>query len=135
MDKTLLFKLSIFFAVVGLIVSIYLTLVHYFPAVPLACSESGVINCENVLTSQYALILGIPVAVYGIAFFVAELIAILFIKNNDYFLALSGIGIAFVGYFIYAEYMVKSICIYCTTVHICTLALLIIAIMQDKKKK
>ena len=87
-----------------------------------------------MLTSQYAYILGIPVAVLGIFFFVAELAVLLALKNNDYFIMLSGIGMAFVFYYIYSEYRVGSICIYCTGVHICTLVLLLLSLVRDKKK-
>ena len=65
--------------------------------------------------------------------FVAQLAVILVLKNNDAFIILGGIGLAFVAYFLYSEYKVGSICEYCTLVHICTLALFIIAVMQEKK--
>lgn len=133
MRKEQIHNLSILFAVIGLIISIYLTIVHYNTSVILACPDKGVINCENVLTSQYSMLFGVvPVAVLGIVFFIAELIVILAIKNNDYFIILSGIGIAFVIYYIYSEYAVGSICIYCTAVHICTVALFALSILNSK---
>lgn len=124
-------NLSVLFAAIGLAISIYLTIVHY-TSLQLACPDTGIINCENVLTSQYSMILGIPIAILGIVFFAAELFVILVVKDNDYFIALSGIGIAFVMYYIYSEYKVGSICIYCTAVHICTAALLVLSILRSR---
>lgn len=132
MQKQDLHKLSLIFAAIGLAVSIYLTILHYGGG-QAACPETGVVNCEKVLTSQYSSIIGIPLAVLGVVFFAAELVVILFLKNNDYFTILSGIGLAVVFYAWYAEYTLQSICLYCTAVHICTIALLIIAIMQSRK--
>ncbi len=132
--EKLIYRLAILVSLIGLAISIYLTITHYYPDVPLACPETGIINCNNVLTSQYAYILGLPVAVLGVLFFIAELIVILVIKNNDYFIMLSGIGMAFVFYYIYSEYMVGSICIYCTGVHICAISLLILSLLMEKKK-
>ncbi len=133
MQRKLLYQLSILFALIGLIDSIYLTALHYDTAIPLACPDKGIINCENVLTSQYALILGVPIAVLGLVFFIAELLVIVVIKSKDAFIMLSGIGLAFVVYFIYTEYLIGNICLYCTLSHICTLALFILAIMQEKE--
>jgi uncharacterized membrane protein len=132
MQRQQLYYFSIFFTAVGLIVSVYLTIVHYYPSVPLVCSTTGIINCNNVLTSQYSVILGIPLAVLGVVFFLAELAVILILKNNEAFIMLSGIGLAFVAYGIYSEYAVGSICEYCTTVHFCTIALFIIAVLNEK---
>ncbi len=132
MQKEGLHKLSILFAAIGLIVSIYLTIIHYASIAP-ACPETSIFNCENVLTSQYSSIIGIPIAVLGLVFFIAQLAALFFIKDNDIHVLLSGVGIAFVVYFIYTEYLVGSICIYCTTVHICTLSLFVLALLRSRK--
>ena len=54
----------------GLAVSIDLTITHYTTSVRLACSASGVIDCQKVTTSPQSFIAGVPVAVLGVAFFV-----------------------------------------------------------------
>ena len=112
---------------IGLLISIYLVLVTY-SAAPLVCPDKGVINCENVLTSQYAKIFGVPNVLLGIVFFVAELAAIKLYFGKDQLIVYNALGIAFVAYYIFAEYMVGSICIFCTGVHICVLSLLLISI-------
>jgi uncharacterized membrane protein len=62
-------------ALVGLADSIYLT-VHHYTAEPVPCSI--IEGCEQVLTSPYAEIAGIPLAAFGAAaYFVAFSLALL----------------------------------------------------------
>ncbi len=120
-------------AILGLLISIYLTTYHFL-GVPLACSTSGLINCNNVINSPYGYIFGIPVAVYGIAFFIAELIVLYFIKDIFAKVFLNGIGVIGIVYFLYSEYMVGNICEYCTAVHLITITLFILSVYLYKKK-
>ncbi|HEV7699613.1 MAG TPA: vitamin K epoxide reductase family protein [Pyrinomonadaceae bacterium] len=63
------------FALVGLIDAIYLTY-HHYTAEPVPCSITG--GCEMVLTSDYATIANIPIALFGaIAYADALLFAVL----------------------------------------------------------
>ncbi|HEY3083862.1 MAG TPA: vitamin K epoxide reductase family protein, partial [Candidatus Dormibacteraeota bacterium] len=57
-------------SVVGVGISIYLTMLHYAGITP-ACPVSGSINCEAVLSSSYAVIAGtsVPTSVAGIVWF------------------------------------------------------------------
>jgi len=50
-------------AIVGLLISDYLSWVHYMGVVPVCLSGSG--GCETVQSSSYATIFGVPVAVIG----------------------------------------------------------------------
>ena len=62
-------------SLVGLADSIYLT-VHHYTAVPVPCSI--IEGCEQVLTSPYAEIAGIPLAALGaVAYFIAFSLALL----------------------------------------------------------
>ncbi len=138
MDKALIFKLALIFAAIGLLDSAYLTYIHYTNN-QAACPEFGAINCENVLTSPYAVLIGLPVALLGAIYFLAELAVVWatksgMLKNSEPFLVLSGLGVAFAIYFIYAEYLVGSICLYCTLNHICIFALFLLSIKADSKK-
>lgn len=65
--------LTIFFGFAGFLDATYLTIEHYKNIIP-PCS--AITNCEVVLTSQYATIFGIPIALIG-AFYYAALIATL----------------------------------------------------------
>ena len=57
-------------ALVGLAVSVYLLVDHYTAATPLACPEGTVVNCQRVTTSPQSTVMGIPVALLGVVFFV-----------------------------------------------------------------
>jgi uncharacterized membrane protein len=109
--------------------SIYLTLAHYDTHIGLACSDKGLINCEEVTTSPESIVFGIfPVAVLGLAFYVF-MVAV----NSPWGWRLSWpvvrwlrlgsviVGMAFVLYLIYAEVdEIHAICLWCTSVHIAT---------------
>jgi uncharacterized membrane protein len=58
-------------ALAGVGVAGYLTYVHYEPAA-LVCTAGG--GCEKVQDSDYATIVGLPVAVLGLAAYVAVLV-------------------------------------------------------------
>ncbi len=115
-------------AVIGLLISIYLA-TYSSLNIPLYCSNSGVVNCERVLTSIYSTTFGIPNSYWGIAFFVA-VIVLIYLKKPILLFLLSGVGVGFVVYFIYLEYTIGSICIYCTGVHIITAALFLISLVE-----
>ena len=123
-------------AVIGIIDSAYLTYSHY-NGTPVACPESGVINCSKVLSSPYSAIFGVPLGVFGMIFFLIELFMVG--KTGYENIALFNIiGIAFVFYLLYAEYVLGAICIYCTVVHALVALLLILSIygyVQERKKK
>jgi uncharacterized membrane protein len=58
-------------ATAGIGVSAYLTWVHYHPAA-LVCTRGG--GCETVQQSHYAVLLGIPIAIYGVVAWSAVLV-------------------------------------------------------------
>jgi uncharacterized membrane protein len=120
-------------AILGLGISIYETWAEEFNSAHLAgCPTGGhgTFNCEAVLTSPQSHILGIPVAVLGIVFYVA-LIPLFSpwawrLKSalvHRLRLASMIVGMAFVVYLISAELSIGSICEYCTGVHIVTFLL------------
>ncbi|MGC8479095.1 MAG: vitamin K epoxide reductase family protein [Candidatus Micrarchaeia archaeon] len=121
-------------SIIGLTVSIYLSIYHML-GIPLLCSTSGLINCSNVINSPFGYIAGIPVADFGVAFFVIEIGVLLFISDPFAKIFINTIGLGFVFYFLYAEYTVGNICEYCTSVHIIVILLLILSIYLFKKDK
>ena len=68
-DRTLRLAVALV-ATAGLGVAAYLTWVHYHPAA-LVCTRGG--GCETVQRSHYAVLLGVPVALYGVAAWVSVL--------------------------------------------------------------
>jgi uncharacterized membrane protein len=119
-------------SLVGLGLSVYLTITHYTDTAPAGCPVNSTFNCVKVTTSPESIIFGIfPVAVLGLAFYVF-MVAI----NSPWawrmdldiirWARLAGVitGIAFVLYLVYVELLkVDAICEYCTGVHIVTFLL------------
>ncbi|HEY5246794.1 MAG TPA: vitamin K epoxide reductase family protein [Acidimicrobiales bacterium] len=119
----------------GLGVSIYLTIDH-FAKIQLACSDTGVINCQKVTTSAQSHFLGIPVAVLGLAFYLAMTVINLpplwYTADRRVHivrLAMAAVGVLFALYLVSAELLIiGNICLWCTSVHVITFLLFILII-------
>ena len=119
----------------GLGVSIYLTIDH-FAKIPLACSDTGVINCQKVTTSAQSHFLGIPVAVLGLAFYLAMTVINLpplwcaaDRRVHIVRLAMASVGVLFALYLVSAELLIiGNICLWCTSVHVITFLLFVLII-------
>ncbi len=121
-------------AVAGLLVALYLTIYHY-AGVPLYCPNSGAVDCQLVLSSAYSMLLGVPIAVYGLVFFAAD-IAIVLHFDREQMLLWNTLGLGFVFYLAYAEYMLGKICLYCTSIHVLVVLLFLAsAYLFTKHKK
>ena len=120
---------SLGFALAGLAVSAYLTAEHYTGSTALACPENAAINCAKVTTSSWSRLAGIPVAVLGLAYFVAMTLLVLppawrHRILDPVRLAAATAGMAMVVYLVWAElFRIDAICLWCTAVHVCTLGL------------
>lgn len=118
-------------SVAGIAVATYLTIVHYSTSAVLACPDTGLINCLKVTTSPQSLVLGIPVAAIGLAYFAVSLVLCLpglWRKRSTVLAAgrliLASAGIGFVLYLVGTELLVLGvICLWCTAVHLIQLAL------------
>jgi uncharacterized membrane protein len=113
---------------IGLGLAVYLTIAHYSQPEILACPEKGIINCTKVTTSSYASIIGIPVALLGLLFFVGLTPLMLPWTWKQTWkpliwgrLAMAGSGILMILWLIYVElFKLSAICAYCTAVHVVT---------------
>jgi len=120
----------------GLGVSIYLTIAHFTDKPLAGCSESGAINCTKVTTSPQSFVFGIPVAVLGLAFFIAAVglmspWAWRWARREVALIRIASlvVGIGFVLYLIYAElFIIGAICLYCTSVHAITFLLFVLTV-------
>jgi uncharacterized membrane protein len=119
----------------GLGVSIYLTITH-FDKMALVCSDNGAINCAKVTSSPQSVIIGIPVAMLGLAFFVPMVLLCLPAawRSADRRihlarLLLSVTGVGMIIYLIIAElFIIKAICLWCSSVHLITFILFVIIV-------
>jgi uncharacterized membrane protein len=128
---------SLLFAVLGLAASAYLTVEHFSASTVLACPETATINCTKVTTSKWSHVLGIPVALLGLLYFVALValclpVAWRIAALDRWRLVAVGVGAISVIYLVYIElFQVDAICLWCTAVHVCTIALLACVLLHD----
>ena len=113
-------------ALAGLAISIYLTWVHYAGIKPVC---SGISDCERVQTSEYAKLLGIPVAVLGIAGYAAILASLR--TRVDVTAMLAYLAVAFSAYLTWAElFKIDAICQWCVGSALITLAIAVLATLR-----
>lgn len=103
-------------SIIGLIDATYLTYNHYRGGIP-PCTIHG---CEVVLTSSYSEIVGVPLALFGVMYYIVILILSLaslqskntvFIRNASRFTV---VGFLASAYFVYLQlFVIHAICIYC----------------------
>jgi uncharacterized membrane protein len=127
---------TLILSLIGVGLATYLTIAHYDTHVSLVCSSKGAINCEAVTHSAQSHILGVPVALLGLLYYVGMVpwhlpamwrSADRRIRNGR--LLYVGSGIAFVFYLIYAEaIIIKKVCLWCTGVHATTLVLFMVTL-------
>ncbi len=121
-------------SLVGLGIAAYLTFTHFEGNKFLACSTTGLFNCDTVTSSPQSYVLGMPVAVVGLVGY-----AVLAILNSPwgwrapwYALHVARVAIvagsmAFVLWLVAAELLyVDHICEWCTGVHVVTFLLFVI---------
>ena len=106
-------------AAVGLAIAAYLTIVHYGGGEPVCAVAHG---CATVQQSEYAELAGIPVALLGVAGYVAILASL--VREDEAwrtataFLALA--GLAFSVWLTYVEVVrLEAICIWCVGSAVC----------------
>jgi uncharacterized membrane protein len=100
--------------VLGVGVAAYLTYVHYAGLQPFCAGGSG--GCERVQSSSYARLAGIPVAVLGLAVYVAIGVALSAAGERARLAAaaLAVTGFGFSAYLTYLElFVIHAICQWC----------------------
>jgi uncharacterized membrane protein len=120
-------------ALVGLIDSIYLTTKHFTgEAVPCSVIE----GCEQVLTSSYAEVAGVPLAALGaIAYFIAFSLAILAAFGNRLMWTLFSVQVVFmivftIWLFYLQAFVIGAFCQFCLLSAATTLVLFLIALIS-----
>jgi uncharacterized membrane protein len=120
MDKRLS-QIAIAFTILGLLVSIYMT-IYKLTDNDKMCIGSG--GCSVVNSSRYAEVSGIPVAVLGVGGYTAILAVLLLERRNKFFeqngtmmfFGLSITGFLFTVWLIYVEIaLIKALCPFCLT--------------------
>jgi uncharacterized membrane protein len=127
------------FSAIGVAVSVYLTSVHY-SNVPLVCNADAVVNCEQVLTSSYAELMGIPWSIGGIVWFgvtgVMSAISLLRRYEPSWLqpaqVGWSVLGLMTAVYLIGVEVLaVDKVCLWCTALHILILLIFVLHVVRE----
>ncbi len=120
-------------ALVGLADSIYLT-IHHYTGEKVPCSI--VAGCEQVLTSSYAEVAGIPLAIFGAAaYFTAFSLAILAAYGNRLTWTLFSIQIVvmaiFTAWLVYLQgFVIGAFCQFCLVSAATTFTLLVVVFIS-----
>ena len=106
---------------VAALIAFYLLLAHLSIA-PLVCPTTG---CEKVQTSQYSMVFGVPVAAFGLAFYLVLMgLQVTGLTTNRVFglrlepilVTLSVLGVLTYAPLTYLElYVIHAVCFWCVT--------------------
>jgi uncharacterized membrane protein len=136
LDRSTLVGLAL--STAGFLVSTYLTAAHY-THLPLACLNSGPVDCDAVTTSGFSVVLGssFPISLLGVLWFAAN--SNLFVMASTRplpavllgHLAFAASGVLVALYLVYAEVaVIHRICEWCTLLHVLILAIFLIALRR-----
>ncbi|OGN05459.1 MAG: hypothetical protein A2746_00115 [Candidatus Yanofskybacteria bacterium RIFCSPHIGHO2_01_FULL_44_22] len=125
-------------SVVGLADSSYLTAKHYLGS-PINCSIFN--GCEAVTASPYSVVLGVPVALWGVSYyFFFLLLAILYVdskneKTLEFTARFSIVGIVASAWFLFLQiFIIKALCLYCLISAVSSTTLFILGLTVLKRK-
>jgi uncharacterized membrane protein len=130
------------FTLLGLLASVYALYVHYRlqsdPTYVSVCEVNESVSCQQVLTSQYGSLFGVPVAAGGAIWsLLASMLAAFGLKNpksetasrvSGYLFLLATLGLASVFYFGYISFFVlKTACPICLTMYVSVIGTFLIS--------
>lgn len=121
----------------GFLDSTYLTILHFKNSIP-PCTISG---CDVVLTSKYAVILGVPLALLGSLFYLSVIFVCVLILTNYksvflrffYILAITGIAVSAVLLGVQA-FILRAFCQYCLLSVATSTGIAILAFFEYRKR-
>ncbi|MDB4907347.1 MAG: Vitamin epoxide reductase [Gemmatimonadetes bacterium] len=132
--------LTALIALLGLFVALYLTLYKLGYIGQLVCAVG---SCEKVQTSRWATLFGLPVALWGVGFYVAVLLlSIMRLQPpldesaaiRKALLAITGFGVIFSGWLTWLEaYRIEAWCQWCVISAILTLILFLLCVTDAEQ--
>lgn len=130
---------SLILGFLGFFDSFYLTIIHYKNIIP-PCSVLH--GCEKVLNSAFSTIGPIPLALFGLIFYILVIVTSLMIilENKKqllkFFYLLVGIGfLVSLILFLIQALIIGAFCQFCVLSEIISLGLIILAYLEFRKKK
>ncbi len=133
---TWLYRISFGLVVLGLAISIYMTIYKLFPDNKMCLGSGG---CNVVNASPYSEVNGVPVAVIGIFGYLSLLVVHFFETRSGYFkkngtLLIFGFaltGFLFTAYLIYVEIvLIQALCPFCVTSQISMTLIFLLSIVR-----
>jgi uncharacterized membrane protein len=129
------YDIVIILALIGFGISLYLSITHYL-GIAVPCSVTH--GCEVVLSSKYSVLFGLPVAVWGVAYFTSVIISGLLANRYASWrkiltVILSLGGLVSLSLLSLQFFVIKKICQYCFTVDTLSILLLLLDLNIDYK--
>ncbi|KKS01475.1 MAG: hypothetical protein UU54_C0004G0023 [Candidatus Yanofskybacteria bacterium GW2011_GWA2_41_22] len=125
-------------SLIGLADSSYLAAKHYLGS-PINCSIFN--GCEVVTTSPYSVILGVPVALFGVLYYFSFLLlTILYLdskneKTLEFAARFSIVGVAASIWFLFLQiFIIKALCLYCLISTTTSATLFVLGLIVLKRK-
>lgn len=125
-------------AVLGIATSAYLAYHHYFGS--RFCNINEFISCDKVSSSEYSVILGMPLAVLGILYFLSVLIMSVisrrYVKILLYVFYLTLPILVYSIFLTFIEfYVINALCIFCEFTKVLMIAIMLItfAILRNNR--
>ena len=129
-------------SLVGILIALYLTLYKLGIIGELSCTLG---SCETVNTSKWATFLGLPVAAWGLAAYVA-LFALAMAGTGERYagsqtislllVAISAWSVVFSAWLTYLElFVIHAICIWCVTSAVLLVVILVVSVVDLKGAK
>lgn len=130
-------------ALVGALIATYLTLYKLGIIGTLVCTNLG--SCETVQTSRWATFLGLPVAAWGVGYYLAILVASIVGTMPAWsesrgvsvvLLLLTAWGFLFSAYLTSLElFVIHAICVYCVTSAILVTVLMVLSWLDYRETR
>jgi len=124
------------FAFIGFLDTSYLTVSHY-SGTDVNCSIAQ--GCNEVLSSSYSVIFGVPMALLGLLYYITILVLSLLyldthkVKILKVIAVLTALAFLFSGWLVYLQlFVIKEICQYCMISAINSVVLVILSLLAIK---
>jgi len=135
-------RLTALVALVGVFVALYLALYKAGVIGTLACGTGG---CETVQLSKWANLAGIPVAVWGVGYYLAVFVVALAGTTERWgraaklpllLLVLTGWGVLFSAWLTYLElFVINAICRYCVVSAVLAVIVFVLALLDWRAQR
>jgi uncharacterized membrane protein len=129
-------------ALVGLFVALYLALYKLGYIGQLTCTVGG---CETVNTSRWATFLGLPVAVWGVGFYLAVLaVSLVGVRERHaderwvslLMTFLTGWGVLFSAYLTALElFVIHAICMWCVISAVIVTIMFVVSVLELRERR